>query len=227
MGREQVFKQLRSRLRVELDDAGRKISVASRLSGHSPNTIPERTSRSHAQLITDFEERIVNYKATVTRISDIRNIPLEISSYLNSEPVDLCLSDDVRALELPFDEVSLLSLVSWSPKKSLGVSVTCCFGAVAETGSLVVTSSSQNGISQNLLGEKHIVILMARDVVGAYEEIWQRIREHDVMPRDITFVSGPSCTGDIEMVLEYGAHGPRELHVLIVMEDKNSGDSSD
>ena len=36
------------------------------------------------------------------------------------------------------------------------------------------------------------------------------------MPTNLVLVSGPSKTSDIQQTLAYGAHGPRELWVVIV-----------
>ena len=51
----------------------------------------------------------------------------------------------------------------------------------------------------------------------AYEEIWNRLRVRTgkEAPRLVSFITGPSRTADIEQTIEWGAHGPRRLHVLI------------
>nr|WP_289509270.1 LUD domain-containing protein [Pseudoalteromonas ruthenica] len=36
------------------------------------------------------------------------------------------------------------------------------------------------------------------------------------MPTNVVFISGPSKTADIQQTLAYGAHGPKELIVLII-----------
>jgi len=36
------------------------------------------------------------------------------------------------------------------------------------------------------------------------------------MPTYVSMISGPSKTGDIEKVITYGAHGPKELHVIFM-----------
>ena len=59
----------------------------------------------------------------------------------------------------------------------------------------------------------------ASQIVGAYEDMWDRLREkfgERVMPRTVNFITGPSRTGDIEQKMILGAHGPRRLHIVIV-----------
>jgi hypothetical protein len=51
--------------------------------------------------------------------------------------------------------------------------------------------------------------------VAFQEEIWAELRERG-MPRALGFITGPSRTGDIEFDIQLGAHGPRNLHVIIV-----------
>jgi len=216
VAREQIFNQLRQRLGVGEIDTARRTSVDKRLQLHPMNTVPARAKLAHAALIDSFEQRISAYQASVSRITKLDSIPQAISGYLGPKLNDVTINAEVEALNLPFETAPGLKIIPWSPKTSMRVSITCCVAAIAETGSVVIASSSRNGISQNFLGDIHIVILKAEDIVGAYEEIWHRIRLAGRLPRHITFISGPSCTGDIEMVMEYGAHGPRQLHIIIV-----------
>ena len=49
------------------------------------------------------------------------------------------------------------------------------------------------------------------------EDAWDLLRSNgEGMPRTVNFISGPSKTADVEQTVEYGAHGPRCLHVILV-----------
>jgi L-lactate dehydrogenase complex protein LldG len=91
--------------------------------------------------------------------------------------------------------------------------------AVAETGTLVLTSGPANPVTLNFLPETHIVVLAAEDIVGPYEAAFDRVRAawgQGIMPRTVNLVSGPSRTADVGGRLVTGAHGPRRLCVIIV-----------
>ena len=215
MAKDQLLNSLRQRLNVNLGDQTRVQTVNARISEHKPNTVPARGRKPHKELVDDFEQRITRSQASVVRVASMAGVVAEVAQYLGHG--EICVNADVLELSLDFDSAPQISLVPWIEKTSMKVCVTTCVGAVAESGSLVIASSARNAITQNFLAEKHIVLLKAEDIVGVYEQIWQKVRR-DEMPRDITFVSGPSCTGDIEMIMEYGAHGPKQLHVIIIGE---------
>ena len=42
--------------------------------------------------------------------------------------------------------------------------------------------------------------------------------DHIVVPRTVNLICGPSKTGDVELEILEGAHGPRRLHVVVVWE---------
>jgi len=87
---------------------------------------------------------------------------------------------------------------------------------IAETGTLVFGSSKEDPASLNFVPEFSIAILKMSVMVETSEEVWAALAENGGMPRTLNMISGPSKTGDIEQTLFLGAHGPRELHVILV-----------
>jgi len=96
------------------------------------------------------------------------------------------------------------------------VSVTPCFAAVAETGSVVLLSGPDSPTSLNFLPEYHIVLVQPDQIVRHVEDVWTRLRAAGVSPRTVNFITGPSKTADVEQTIQYGAHGPRGLDVIYV-----------
>ena len=69
------------------------------------------------------------------------------------------------------------------------------------------------------LPDHHLVALKASQVVESYEDAWALLRAANAaegMPRTVNMITGPSRTGDIELTIHLGAHGPRSLHVMLI-----------
>jgi L-lactate utilization protein LutC len=88
---------------------------------------------------------------------------------------------------------------------------------IAETGTLAVMARPGQGRAISLLCPVHIALVRADQIVSDLSVLIDRIRiEREELPSALTFITGPSRTADIELVLTVGVHGPRELHVVVV-----------
>ena len=88
---------------------------------------------------------------------------------------------------------------------------------LAETGTLVLESSSEDLRLATMLTEAHVAVLPVsrlKPEVGAIEEELHRLMQSP--PRYLAFITGASRTADIERVLTLGVHGPLELHLLLL-----------
>ena len=96
--------------------------------------------------------------------------------------------------------------------------ITGCDALVAQTGSILVSSGSAGGRALSVLPPHHVVIAQKSQLVPDLAAALGLVRERYApnWPSFLSFITGPSRTGDIERILVLGAHGPKRLTVLIV-----------
>jgi L-lactate dehydrogenase complex protein LldG len=100
----------------------------------------------------------------------------------------------------------------------------CISGAdvgIAESGSLLLLSGAGRGRMASLLAPVHIAVLRAEQLVRGLGEALAHIqarRGPDLFAdtSNLTVITGPSRTADIELTLTLGVHGPREIHVVLI-----------
>ena len=176
-------------------------------------------------LTAHFRQMAERMASTVDNVATMGDVPDAVARYLVSQGLG------PRLVVWP-----LLAELNWAaagveaearrPKRdeSQGadpVGVTGCFCALAETGTLVLTSSAETPSSTHLLPETHIAIVPAARIVATMEDAFSLMRAERggvarMMPRAINMVSGPSRTGDIEQTIVLGAHGPYRVHIVVV-----------
>ena len=96
--------------------------------------------------------------------------------------------------------------------------ITACEALVAQTGSILVSSATCGGRSLSVLPHVHLVVASVDQIVATLGDALELVRSRHAgrIPSMLSFITGPSRTGDIERILVLGAHGPRELLLLLV-----------
>src|SRR6266700_674630 len=136
-------------------------------------------------------------------------------------PMAVRRGEDPRLAAMPWQRERTLEVKQGASDGNDLAAVSHAFGAVAESGTLMLTSGKDNPTTLNFLPDTHIVVVDADDVAGDYETLWRKLRERfgaGAMPRTVNWITGPSRSADIEQTLILGAHGPRRLHVMVVGE---------
>lgn len=89
-------------------------------------------------------------------------------------------------------------------------------GAIAETGTLIVWPSEAEPRTLSLVPPIHFALLDARHIHPTFFDAIRRENWGASLPTNALLISGPSKTADIQQTLAYGAHGPKELIVLVI-----------
>ena len=166
-----------------------------------------------------FQRKLEAAAATVSWVGDTAAVPAEVERYLGEQrlPLEFVTSGDrlVQAIEWPqsFDHQQRV------PAGDDRVGLTSALFGIAETGTLMLISGESRPTSLNFLPDYHIVLMYDDQIVARMEDAWDGLRQRVAgMPRTVNFISGPSKTADVEQTVEYGAHGPRCLHVIMIGE---------
>lgn len=218
-GRSAVLGRVRAALGGAGSEAERRASVNSRLSRHARGIVPERAQATAHRKAGLFAEMLTTQGAICheagTPVGAVEAMAGILKHYeLGS---DLRIGEDAWLAALPWTAAPDISLQIGKAEPSDRASLSHAIAGAAETGTLLLCSGPDNPTTLNFLPDTHIVILREEDIVGSYEDAFDRIRSlypHG-LPRTVNLIGGPSRTADIEQTIVLGAHGPRSLHVIV------------
>jgi L-lactate dehydrogenase complex protein LldG len=203
------------------DEAARAAAVGKRLENPRRNIVPDRGQGDEAHRIDVFQRMMEEVGGTVEILDDMNDVPTSVARYLRStnRPARIRHGSDESLTKLPWHRTHTLEVLEGRAQDADTASLTHAFAGVAESGTIVQLSGGANPTTLNFLPEAHIVLLEAKDLHGSYEEAWTRLREvygEGQMPRTVNMISGPSRTADIEQTIVRPAHGPKDMHVIII-----------
>ena len=94
---------------------------------------------------------------------------------------------------------------------------------IAETGTLMLTAQPGQMRGVSLLPPVHVAVARTDQIVATFADALRTVRQagenvQQNLTSCISFVTGPSRTGDIELKLTVGVHGPGELHLVLLDE---------
>ncbi|MEV4229368.1 LUD domain-containing protein [Streptomyces bobili] len=177
----------------------------------------EHGARSVAETVDLLAENLADYRAIVHRCS-ADDLAATIAGMLAARGTRTVLAPpglDPGWLAAT-DAERLPDLAGSTPDELDRVDsvVTACAVAVAETGTIVLDGSPDQGRRRiTLVPDHHIcVVRVPEQVVSSVPQAMDRLDP----ARPLTWISGPSATSDIELDRVEGVHGPRTLEVILV-----------
>jgi L-lactate dehydrogenase complex protein LldG len=191
-------------------------------SGPQPEPVSRRYrrggSRSSDERVGLFCSRVREYRAEVHRVG---------AAEIAATVATVCLARGVNRLLIPAElpppwrprKVELVEDRELDPREldAVGAVLTGCTLAIAETGTIALTSRPHEGRrALTLVPDVHLCVVEEEQILELVPEAITRL--HTLVAderRPVTLVSGPSATADIEFSRVEGVHGPRTLIVLV------------
>ena len=199
------------RLRAALGRTAAEAAIAARNAG--PRPLPDTDA------VARFRRESTRMSSTVDEVATLAEVPAAVARYLGDS--GLARSGVVWPSLAGLDWAGAgLAMEARAACDADLVGVTGCFCAIAETGTLMTCSGPRTPAATSLLPETHVAVVPTSRIVAGMEEAWALARrELGELPRAVNFISGPSRTGDIELTIVLGVHGPYRVHLVLVRDE--------
>jgi L-lactate dehydrogenase complex protein LldF len=201
----------------------------------APESQVTKSEPDHGDLVVCFQEELERIDGEFVRCST-EELPHKIAVFLASIEADRILSWDdknpefysvanhlqetgIRILkpEIPRSEDGNTRYETLAGLDQAPAGLTTCLAGLADTGTVILPSGVGQSNLTSLLPRIHLVLLRAKDIYPAFDH-WLRAggREAIAASPQLTLITGPSRTADVEMILTLGVHGPGRLVVFMI-----------
>lgn len=171
-------------------------------------------------MLDKFVEKARLAGAEIVRVSGFEAAAAHISDFLKKNDLKTAIISPDLKLRPPFDrEFAGMATALGGESIWVDAGIVAADHGVAETGTLV--HLDRNDAEKNVwtLPEVCLCLLEARNIVGGLDDLAPEIAAHlgrtDIPSPQVSMVTGPSRTADIECQLTIGVHGPSRLIILL------------
>jgi L-lactate dehydrogenase complex protein LldG len=178
------------------------------------------------QLVARFCDRVVEYRATATRVPGADDLPGAMAVACAARGTRRVVRAPGEGWSIPDVQITSDSAdVAPVDLDASDAALTGCALAIAETGTIVLDGGPSSGRrALSLVPDHHLCVVRASQVVADLPAAIAALTGSARAGRPLTFVSGPSATSDIELERVEGVHGPRKLDVFVLEECPPGGD---
>jgi L-lactate utilization protein LutC len=181
----------------------------------------ELTAAGAKPYVAASAEGVVTQVLDIVRLKSAKRILLGRGEFLDS----LHLPERLRQLGI---EVHFVGEVEAARRRDvffqadLGISGVA--HAIAETGTLVMATGPGDPRSLSLLPPVHIAVVDQAQILADLFDFFAELEPDKAnLPACYSLITGPSKTGDIELKLVTGVHGPGEVHVVVRTDTQRPG----
>ncbi len=221
--REAILNRIRRGLGRGALPAAQREAVLKSLSHPRRHTLPARTRQTPDALADLFIDRARSAQASVETVPTAREVPARLAAFVTTHNLAPAMRVPAGSdlATLPWAQAGL-SISTDAPDRHSMTGVTDCFAAIAESGTLMVRSGAGRPHALHLVTDRLIVLVRRSQIVGSYEDAFDLARARfgpEGWPRILAWITGPSRTADIAGTILFGAHGPRQVHILLIDSD--------
>jgi L-lactate dehydrogenase complex protein LldG len=224
-GRDNVLARIREALKVAAPVPGRDHATAHDMpalrSAADQRRVLPRAGESFDEQLAQFRANAVDLRADFRSLKDRDALFGELKGICAAESWQRVASHAgelttaaCRALDLPV----LLTDQAFDKREmaKCDVGITECDALIAQTGSVLITNRSAGGRALSVLPPHHVVLARREQLVPDLPAAFAMLKTNynAGYPSMVSFITGPSRTGDIERILVLGAHGPKKLTIL-------------
>jgi len=211
------------------------------LSQQAPDALLANPTANPSELILQLQTELTAVGGHVIRVSspaaatayineltqnrNIRHVIRWASDLLSHLELDAILEQNGIQVHIPANPGTAVSsedrqaMRQWAAQAELGISGVTY--AIAETGTLALSAHAGHMRSVSLLPPVHIAVARTDQIVATMADCLLRLQAagddlQHTLTSCMSFITGPSRTGDIELNLTIGVHGPVELHLVIL-----------
>jgi L-lactate dehydrogenase complex protein LldG len=202
-------------------DVTRRLAVISDRSAEEQHALLERFQESGAEIRLQVHIA-ADQAAAAEIIADIAqraepefSADKQVIQHENQELAALKLSERLAVDGVAVHTVSPQDPEAISKTIASYIGITTADWGIADSATVVQITEPGKARSTSLVPSIHIALLPIERIVADLSEL-QALLQDNPPSSSYVFISGPSKTGDIESYLVYGAHGPKEMHVIVL-----------
>ena len=199
------------------------------------NPTPMSHNRSSEDIVTRFGAQV---KAVGGYFTPVANPPAvteyvsKLASTAKAKRIAVCgpgLSSQLLAAKVPCELISATNMKRadfFEALKSAEIGVTSADLGVAETGTIVIATADELDRLVTALPMIHVAVLPRAKLLPSLDDARQRISQilmKNSAALSISLISASSRTSDVGGITILGAHGPKELHILLIDQDLPGG----
>ncbi len=99
---------------------------------------------------------------------------------------------------------------------AMDAGITGTMGGIAEAAALILWPGPEEPRLLSLVPPIHFAVVDADKIYTSFPEAMEKLNWAADAPTNALLISGPSKTADIELILQFGVHGPTDLIVFVV-----------